>query len=343
MARTILGRNHAFPNATGLRTSWSLNIIGLLEWFDANCRDLPWRQNNDPYPVWISEIMLQQTQVATVIPYFERWMAAFPTVHALAKASESEVLKLWEGLGYYKRARMIHAAARKISDTQIPTSFEGWLAVPGVGEYTAAAISSIAFGEVQAVVDGNVKRVFARIAASDLTGPALHKAAHSWASKKIDHTRPGDWNQAVMELGATICTPANPSCDICPVLKECRAFEQGAQNLYPAKVLKSPPTQLRESIVIQRCKGKVGITSSHQRGWWKGLVMFPQFDPPSDAIEVGTIKYTVTNHRLIARVFVLDREDQDSDHLWIDQSQLDQVALPAPHRKALQLLTKLER
>lgn len=284
--------------------------------------------------------MLQQTQVATVIPYFERWMAAFPTVHSLASASENEVLKAWEGLGYYRRARMIHAAAREISKTGFPTSYVGWLNVAGVGEYTAAAISSIGFSEVQAVVDGNVKRVFARYSASDLTGPSLHKAAHSWATGLINSTRPGDWNQAVMELGATICTPANPECEVCPVRSGCLSVRSGTQTMYPVKLTKSPPVQLQESIVILRHEGSVALTQSHTRGWWKGLQMFPQLDPPAGAINIGTIKYTVTNHRVTARIYSFDSPTRLAEFQWIDEASLAEVALPAPHRKALTILER---
>jgi A/G-specific adenine glycosylase len=197
----------------------------LLRWYDSAKRDLPWRGQRDPYRVWVSEIMLQQTRVAVVVPYYHRFIRRFPTVRDLAKAKESEVLALWSGLGYYRRARMLHQAARQVLadlDGKMPATSDDLLVLPGIGRYTAAAIASICYDESSAVVDGNVERVLDRLHGNKLS------ATEHWrlAQGLISATRPGDFNQAMMELGATVCTPLSPDCTSCPLRSLCR--QQGA-------------------------------------------------------------------------------------------------------------------
>lgn len=194
----------------------------LLAWYDANKRDLPWRKNKNPYNVWLSEIMLQQTRVAAVIDHYQRFLQKFPAVEKLAKAKESSVLAAWSGLGYYRRARMLHAAARKIVQERhgtFPQTSGELRSLPGIGRYTSAAIASIAYNEPIAVVDGNVERVLGRISGKHLEGEAV------WglAGQLLDANRPGDFNQAMMELGATICLPQQPMCIVCPIHDFCRA------------------------------------------------------------------------------------------------------------------------
>ena len=198
----------------------------LLAWYDAHARDLPWRQPprattpRDPYPVWLSEIMLQQTRVAAVIAHFHEFLRRFPTIEKLAHSREASVLAAWSGLGYYRRARMLHAAAKVVVRARggkFPVTAEELRTLPGVGRYTAAAIASIAFGEPVAVVDGNVERVLQRVSGRRLTGEEFWLAAE----RLLDRQRPGDFNQAMMELGATMCTPRTPSCPLCPVLELC--------------------------------------------------------------------------------------------------------------------------
>jgi A/G-specific adenine glycosylase len=198
----------------------------LLHWYDANARDLPWRSRpgekpcDDPYPVWVSEIMLQQTRVAAVIEHYHEFLRRFPTVEKLAAAREASVLAAWSGLGYYRRARMLHAAAKVVVRElggKFPISAEGWRALPGIGRYTAGAIASISSGEPVAVVDGNVERVLQRVSGQKLTGETLWAAADGL----LDRARPGDFNQAMMELGAVLCTPRTPACGTCPVVKLC--------------------------------------------------------------------------------------------------------------------------
>lgn len=212
----------------------------LLRWFDKFQRDLPWRRTKDPYRVWLSEIMLQQTRVAAAIPYYERFLKRFPDVKALAEAPEDEVLRLWAGLGYYSRAKNLQKAARQIvaeHNSRFPETPEKALALSGIGNYTAAAILSIVYGKKLAVVDGNVARVIARLGAirGDLrNGSRWHRLQISADDLLAPHA-PGDWNQAMMELGATICTPRSPQCLLCPVAEFCQARKQGLTEVIPEK------------------------------------------------------------------------------------------------------------
>lgn len=221
----------------------------LLEWFRQFQRDLPWRRTRDPYRIWLSEVMLQQTRVAAAIPYFERFLERFPDVRALAEAPQEEVLRLWSGLGYYSRARNLQRAAQQIvakHNSAFPRTLEAALALPGIGAYTAAAILSIAFGEKLAVLDGNVARVLARIAAvrGDLREGQRWKRLQVAADRLLAPEAPGDWNQAMMEFGATRCTPRAPQCLLCPVAVYCQARKLGLTERLPGKRSK------RESVPV---------------------------------------------------------------------------------------------
>jgi A/G-specific adenine glycosylase len=212
----------------------------LLGWFATYQRNLPWRRDSDPYRIWISEIMLQQTRVAAVIPYFEKFCARFPDVRALAEADEAEVLRMWSGLGYYSRARNLQAAAQQIVREHggiFPATEPNIRALPGIGKYTTNAILSIAFGKKHAVVEGNVTRVVARLEAirGDLREGPRWESLQRTADRLLSPEAPGNWNQAMMELGATICTPRSPQCLLCPVAKFCRARKLGIQELIPEK------------------------------------------------------------------------------------------------------------
>src|SRR5467141_1790320 len=212
----------------------------LLGWFRQFQRDLPWRRTRDPYRIWLSEIMLQQTRVAAAIPYYERFLERFPDVHALAAAPPEEVLRLWSGLGYYSRASNLQKAAQQIIAKhagQFPTRMDEALALPGVGNYTAAAILSIAFGEKHAVLDGNVARVLARLGAirGDLREPQRWQELQKEADRLLEPKSPGDWNQAMMELGATVCTPKSPQCLLCPVAQFCEGRRLGIAESLPEK------------------------------------------------------------------------------------------------------------
>jgi len=227
----------------------------LLAWFKEFQRDLPWRRTNDPYAIWLSEIMLQQTRVAAVIPYFERFLQHFPTMEALAKAPEEDVLRLWAGLGYYSRARNLQNAARQIVALHrgaFPSDEAGALALSGIGSYTAAAVLSIAFGKKLAVLDGNVARVLARLGAirGDLRAGNRWMELQKTATTLLDREHPGDWNQAMMELGATLCTPRAPQCLLCPVGEFCEARKQGIVDLIPEKRKKRDTVQVRLAAIV---------------------------------------------------------------------------------------------
>jgi len=221
----------------------------LLGWFRQFQRDLPWRRDKDPYRIWVSEIMLQQTRVAAVIPYYERFLARFPDVRALADAPPEEVLRLWSGLGYYSRARNLQKAAQQIvalHSGEFPRDHAAALALAGIGAYTGAAILSIAFGAKHAVLDGNVARVLARLGAirGDLRESRRWQSLQKTAQELLDPKAPSDWNQAMMELGATVCTPRAPQCLLCPVAKFCRARKSGEPEAFPEKRKKREPVQI---------------------------------------------------------------------------------------------------
>jgi A/G-specific adenine glycosylase len=208
----------------------------LLAWYDRHRRDLPWRRTRDPWAIWLAEVLLQQTRVETAIPYYERLLERFPTPAALAAASEDELLALWSGLGYYRRARLLRAAAARVAAGTIPATARELAELPGVGPYTAAAIGSIAFGEVVPVLDGNVVRVMARrlALANAPDSAAGRRRLAAAAAELLDRARPGDSNQALMELGATVCTPRRPGCRHCPLREGCRAAAAGTPEAYPA-------------------------------------------------------------------------------------------------------------
>lgn len=224
-------------------------VSALLEWYDREARDLPWRRTRDPYAIWVSEILLQQTRVETVLEYYPRFLEAFPTVEALARASLDHVLKLWEGLGYYARARHLHEAARRLVETnrgQVPRDPEALVRLPGIGRSTAGAIASIAFGVPVPVLDGNVRRVLCRWAAweGDPLKAPLRERLWELASALVPAHRPGDYNQALMDLGARICTPRSPTCKACPVQKGCLGYQQGrAASLPTPRISRRLPHQ----------------------------------------------------------------------------------------------------
>jgi len=252
----------------------------LLDWYRVNGRTLPWRGHPDPYAVWVSEIMCQQTQVDTVIPYFLRWMDRFPTIQSLADADLQDVLKLWEGLGYYSRARNLHRAAHQVM-TQfggiIPETRDALAALPGIGPYTAGAIASLAFGHDEAALDGNIRRVLARLFDVDIPArsPAGETRLWSLAREVLPPGQAGDWNQALMDLGAMVCTPHKPACQMCPLQMDCRAFALGNQSVRPVMAPRpTTPLWVVTAAVIQS-NGKVLIALRPPQGLLGGLWEFP--------------------------------------------------------------------
>ncbi|MAT91538.1 MAG: A/G-specific adenine glycosylase [Halioglobus sp.] len=261
----------------------------VLAWFDRHGRkNLPWQRDTSPYRVWVSEIMLQQTQVKTVIPYFERFTQAFPDVRALARASEDEVLHHWTGLGYYARARNLHRAAQMVVaeyDSEFPADLEGLEALPGVGRSTAGAILSIAFGQRASILDGNVKRVLARYhrVAGWPGQSAVHKQLWEIAEQYTPRRRCADYTQAMMDLGATLCTRSRPACDLCPLQQDCAAHAAGDPQAYPGKKPKKAlPVRATHFLVARNAAGDVWLEKRPGSGIWGGLWCFPELAAAQD-------------------------------------------------------------
>ena len=262
----------------------------ILNWYDKHARVLPWRGHPDAYAVWVSEIMLQQTRVETVIPYFERWMRQFPTVGALAGAPEQVVLSAWEGLGYYSRARNLHKAAKIVASDhngQLPGDLIQLRKLPGIGRYTAAAIASIAFGQDIATLDGNLKRVFARVfdVSAPADGPAGEEILWALAEKHVPTGRAGDYNQALMDLGATVCLPKNPFCLLCPLAELCKARALGVQDERPVMKPKAPVPHKLKAAAVLVVDGKTLLKQRPAQGLLGGLWEFPSAEVDADSPE----------------------------------------------------------
>jgi A/G-specific adenine glycosylase len=251
----------------------------LLAWYDANGRDLPWRRTRDPYPVWLSEVMLQQTRVAVARPYYDAFLVRFPSLSSLARARESQVLERWSGLGYYRRARHLLEAARIVMRDhhgRVPDDPEAFARLPGVGRYTTAAVLSICFGRRLAVLDGNVARVLARLFAvpAAIREPRGAKRLWALAESLVPAARPGDWNQAVMELGATICTPRAPRCDRCPLARGCRARRLGRVESYPPVPVRRAAIPIRRAVAWIERRGRVLLARR------EGALLAGLWEPP---------------------------------------------------------------
>jgi len=344
----------------------------LLKWFDVAQREMPWRESSDPYPIWVSEIMLQQTQVKTVIPYFERWIKSFPTVHKLASAREETVLKHWEGLGYYSRARNLHRAARivvKEHDGRLPDTHAGLIRLPGIGRYTAGAILSIAFDRREPVLDGNVKRVLSRLFVMKSNGvPAAHeKKLWETSANLVPARRPGDFNQALMELGATLCLPKKPACLLCPVQKHCQARQQDQVEQYPAAKKRAPTKKIEVSAAVLTRGGKVYIQQRPHGGLMGGLWEFPGGKrlpketeeeclqreireelgiSVSIAKKLMTIRHSYTQFRVTLHVFWCPwqsgriRATQCEQWKWVRYEDLNDYTFPAANARIVNTLMR---
>jgi A/G-specific adenine glycosylase len=341
----------------------------LLRWYDRFRRDLPWRISADrpgpldPYHVLVSETMLQQTQVATVIPYFNRFIARFPDFTELAAAEEQEVLRLWQGLGYYSRARNLQAAARQIVTEHgglLPSEHEQLLKLPGIGRYTAGAVGSIAFGKRVPILDGNVTRVISRVdaIADDTRDAKIQKLLWSRAAEILPRKRVGDFNSALMELGAIVCTPKGPRCMICPVCKHCEAFAARTQDKIPMTRKPKPiPLIRRLTYCIQR-EGKWLIEQRPMCGRWAGMWQFITLAAPDTKtresceklpvsvrrrVHIGSISHALTHRRYEFEVFIApasacQTKPGNSSRKWVTLSELEQFPLPRPHVRIAQML-----
>lgn len=355
----------------------------MLAWFPTAARDLPWRRTRDPYAIWISEIMLQQTQVSTVIPYWERWMSSFPDVHHLAAAPEARVLKLWEGLGYYSRARHLRHAAQLLLERhagRFPANAQALQELPGIGPYTAGAIASIAFNQAAPILDGNVARVLARwfTLPGDPSQPAARRLLWELADRlvRLAARRPASpererfggncsvLNQALMELGATICTPARPACERCPLRASCRARRTGTVADYPAP--RRRPKSTRRALVTVVLEAD-GLYLVRQRpadavngGFWEfpNREIDPAGDPAPEAAawlglplhQLGPslpLRHAITRYRFLQHVFQVHgrppRIPDQGQTCWVDRAALDTLHLTGPHRRLVRQLPAPDR
>lgn len=344
----------------------------LLAWFKRKARVLPWRRTRDPYRIWVSEIMLQQTQVVTVVAYYQRFMARFEDVESLAAAPEEEVLRLWEGLGYYRRARQMHQAARLIVSEHggaLPPDSKTLQALPGIGRYTAGAILSIAHDAREPILEANTIRLLSRLAAyrEDPTKGAGQKFLWNLATELLPEKHTGTFNQALMELGATLCTPRQPRCDECPVAAFCQTRELGLQESIPAPARKTQYEDLLEAAVVIWRKGKVLVRRCEPNERWAGLWDFPRFaiacrgggalreelaekvrELTGVTIEPGqrlaTIKHGVTRFRITlacheAQFVSSTRRPKNAEQSWLSPEKLTELPLSVTGRKISRLLT----
>ncbi|HMG87493.1 MAG TPA: A/G-specific adenine glycosylase [Terracidiphilus sp.] len=321
----------------------------LLDWYESNKRDLPWRHTNDPYAIWVSEIMLQQTRVAVVIERWKGFLERFPTVQALAKADEQDVLALWSGLGYYRRARMLHKAAQTINAGhagKMPSAATELRKLPGIGLYTAAAIASIAHGESVAVVDGNVERVLSRIRgweSHDAVGEAaVRRKVEEFSTALVDPRRPGDFNQAIMELGATVCTPRNPQCLVCPWRTECRTL---GEHKTPKR---APMTRSEIACALVVWESDAGAevlleqraaTNTVMPGMWE-LPSLPEGDVVASEVRF-TVRHAIMQVNYTVRVYALPPHEVSAtagnaaDQRWVPVAEASAMALTGLARKVL--------
>jgi A/G-specific adenine glycosylase len=352
--------------------SWKRSLaLRLVAWYRRHKRDLPWRHSSDPYRIWVSEIMLQQTQVATVVPYFTRFIATFPTVEALAAADENEVLRQWEGLGYYRRARQLHRAARMVVERhagQFPCTLAAVGQLPGIGRYTAGAIVSIAFDSRAAILEANTVRLFSRLIAfrGDSASGAGRRLLWQLAEDVLPPKNCGVFNQALMELGSQICTPRAPRCDVCPVSHLCAAFQRGQQDRIPRTRPKAPGEAVREAAVVVRRNGKVLLRRRMPGERWAGLWDFLRFPLASRggaalgqeildragqqsglAIQrperIATLKHGVTRFRITLDCYLATCSPQRrklaaGEWRWVKPSELESFPLSVTGRKLGKLL-----
>lgn len=326
----------------------------LLRWFRRCRRPLPWRGAN-PWGVLVSELMLQQTRVATVLRYYEPFLGRFPTPSSLALADMEEVLRTWEGLGYYRRARNLKAIAEAIvrdgweplflrPPTRARAVSPFLRELPGIGAYTAAAVGSIAFGERLAAVDGNTARVFARLEASPLTGARLLRHAEHLSLDWMGRCRPGDWNQAWMELGSTVCAP-KPDCDLCPLREQCEAYRLRMQHAFPVRARTPERIERAETVLCAVVDRRVAVCRIEEGPWWSGMYSFPRLEGGEavrNATKLAQTAYTVTRHRVVLSAYLVRKLPKGvQPTAWIPIEELARLPMPAPQRRIATLL--LER
>jgi len=315
----------------------------LLDWYRANKREMPWRATSDPWRILVSEVMLQQTRVSVVIPYYVRFIARFPAPATLAAAPEQELLAMWSGLGYYSRARNLRRAAAEIARLGVfPSTFDGIRQLPGVGDYTAAAISSIAFSLPHAVLDGNVVRVLSRLTAEkeDVQSAPVRTRLREEAQRLLDPAHPGDFNQALMELGATVCLPRNPQCLLCPLRDLCQARAFALQDEIPVKARKREPLRQQLEFFLVQKNGacllrKRGAAEARLAGFWE-LPLTADLPSASKGDLAATFKHSITRHDYTVCVWHAAPVKAPAGFRWIKVSSLDSIPLATTARKALE-------
>lgn len=359
----------AHEDASNMSVSLATDFPALvLTWYDGHRRPLPWRDTSDPYRIWLSEVMLQQTQVETVMPYYHRWIARFPTSAHVAQATDTEVLKLWEGLGYYRRARQFHQACQQIHNQhggQLPTDSSDFRRLPGVGPYTFAAVRSICFGDRLPAVDGNVKRVLARILKRPDTGHALARIVEKALRPAVPRERPGDFNQALMDLGATVCTPRQPQCGACPVAIHCRAYIHGQVADYPVVTERKPIPHVPVAVGVVWRGDQLLISRRPLDGLLGGLWEFPggkikPGEAPDEAVRreveeevglkvkvgaiLGTIRHAYTHFSITLHAYHCTYIDGTprllgcTDLKWIRWDEMGQFPFPRANSKLFPLI-----
>jgi A/G-specific adenine glycosylase len=333
--------------AAGRGTS---DVVGLrrriLAWYQKHKRDLPWRRTRDPYRVWISEIMLQQTRVAAVIPYFERFLERFPSVAALASAPEQELLAAWAGLGYYSRARNLQRAAQKIRELgSFPREYSSIRSLPGVGDYTAAAIASIAFDLPHAVLDGNVVRVLSRFTGErgNVDSVPVRNRLRSVAERMLDPKRSAQFNQALMELGALVCLPKQPHCTECPVAGQCVAHGMGTENELPVKSAPKGSTRVEKNLLVIERGGKILFWQRPKEN--RRLAGFWELPEPGQVAaaklgsSIGQFRHTIMHTNFVCQVFRASLALVPEGFRWLAKSKIREVPLSTTAKKALACLT----
>jgi A/G-specific adenine glycosylase len=320
----------------------------LLEWYQQSRRELPWRGTRDPWRILLSEVMLQQTRVVAAVPYYQRFLDRFPTPQALAEAPEQELLALWSGLGYYARARNLQRAAQAIARLgAFPDTFEKLRELPGVGDYTAAAVASIAFGLPHAVLDGNVVRVLSRLTAErgDVQSSGVRVRLKEAAQTMLDVRRPGDFNQAMMELGATVCLPRAPQCLLCPLRQHCAARAEGLQNELPIKLSKRNPIKLAIELLLIEKDGcvlmrQLGAHEPRLAGFWE-LPESRLIPGARRTAKLGEFRHSITRHDYSIEVWRAEPMRAPKGFRWIALEQLDALPLATTARKALSAAGRL--
>lgn len=314
----------------------------LLAWYRRCARDLPWRNTTDPYAIWVSEIMLQQTRAAVVIPYYHRFLERFPNNRALAEAPEQDVLACWAGLGYYSRARNLQRAAQAMAG-KFPDTYVSIRALPGVGDYTAAAVASIAFGLPHAALDGNVLRVMSRVTAEagDIGATVTRVRLREATARLLDCSAPGEFNQAMMELGATVCLPKSPLCRDCPVSSHCEAVKSGLETQLPLKVRRQKMVRLRQTLLLLERDGKLLMWQRPSRsrrmpGFWE-LPESGQLSGVRVQSEVGAFRHTITHHLYSFTVVRATVRGTPKGFEWFKKERLATLPLSTIAHKALRI------